>query len=80
MTTSKTADVVIIGGGIIGVSMAYYLAQRNVGKIIVLERETLGSGSTGRSVASIDLFSLQQVLSCSCRMCPGTEPPIKSYS
>ena len=59
MTTPKTADAVIIGGGIIGVSLAYYLAQRNFGRIIVLERETLGSGSTGRSVASIDLFSLQ---------------------
>jgi glycine/D-amino acid oxidase-like deaminating enzyme len=59
MTLPKTADVVIIGGGIIGVSIAYYLAQRRVGRIIVLERESLGSGSTGRSVASIDLFSLQ---------------------
>lgn len=59
MTLPKTADVVIIGGGIIGVSIAYYLAQRNVGRIVVLERATLGSGSTGRSVASIDLFSSQ---------------------
>jgi len=49
---------VIIGGGIIGVSIAYHLAQRNVDRIVVLERSTLGSGSTGRSVASIDLFAL----------------------
>ncbi len=60
MTTPKTADAVIIGGGVIGAGIAYYLAQRDFGrKIIVLEREALGSGSTGRSVASIDLFSLQ---------------------
>jgi len=59
MSTPQTADAVIIGGGITGVSIAYYLAQRNLGRIVVLERETLGSGSTGRSVASIDLFSLQ---------------------
>ena len=59
MTTPKTADVVIIGGGIMGVTIAYYLAQRNFGRIVVLERKSLGSGSTGRSVASIDLFSLQ---------------------
>lgn len=59
MTIPKTADAVIIGGGIIGISLAYYLAQRNFGRIVVLERETLGSGSTGRSVASIDLFSMQ---------------------
>jgi sarcosine oxidase subunit beta len=59
MTLPKTVEVVIIGGGIIGLSLAYYLAQRRVGRIIVLEREVLGSGSTGRSVASVDLFSLQ---------------------
>lgn len=59
MTLPKTADVVIIGGGIMGVSMAYYLARRSAGRILVLEREVVGSGSTGRSVASVDLFSPQ---------------------
>ena len=59
MITKETADIVIIGGGIAGVSLAFFLAQRNLGRIVVLERETLGSGSTGLSVASIDLFSLQ---------------------
>jgi glycine/D-amino acid oxidase-like deaminating enzyme len=59
MTLPKTADVVIIGGGIMGVSIAYYLARRSAGRILVLEREVLGSGSTGRSVASVDLFSPQ---------------------
>ncbi|MCK6625241.1 MAG: FAD-binding oxidoreductase [Anaerolineae bacterium] len=53
----KTADVVIIGGGVIGVSIAYFLARRGFGRIVVLEQETIGAGSTGRSVASIDLFS-----------------------
>ncbi len=38
MTTLESADAVIIGGGVIGVSIAYYLAQRNFGQIIVLER------------------------------------------
>ena len=55
----ESADVVIIGGGVIGTSLAYYLSQRQFGRIVLLERETLGSGSTGRSVASIDLFSHQ---------------------
>lgn len=57
MGSVETADVVIIGGGVIGASTAYYLARRKLGRIVLLERETLGSGSTGRSVASIDLFS-----------------------
>jgi sarcosine oxidase subunit beta len=57
MTTVETAEIAIIGGGVIGASLAYYLARRKLGRIVLLERETLGSGSTGRSVASIDLFS-----------------------
>ncbi len=45
----KTADVVIVGGGCMGVSVAYYLGRRGVHDIVLLERETmLGTGSTGR--------------------------------
>lgn len=59
MSLAETADVVIAGGGVIGVSLACYLARRKFGRIVLLERDTLGSGSTGRSVASLDLFSHQ---------------------
>ncbi|NPV54604.1 MAG: FAD-binding oxidoreductase [Firmicutes bacterium] len=42
----QTADVVIIGGGVIGASTAYFLAR--AGKdVILLEREDLGAGSSG---------------------------------
>lgn len=61
-SSAETADAIIIGGGVIGVSLAYYLAQRHFGRIVILERETLGGGSTGRSVASIDLFSFLPAL------------------
>lgn len=54
----ETADVVIIGGGVIGVSIAYHLAQRQAGHIVLLERDSLGSGSTGRSVATLDFFTM----------------------
>ncbi len=53
-----TADVIIVGGGIIGVATAYYLAQRQHGRIIVLERSFLGMGSTGSSVASIEPLAM----------------------
>lgn len=49
----KTADVVIIGGGIIGVSIAYHLALKKAGKVILLEKGQLGEGSTSRCVGGI---------------------------
>jgi sarcosine oxidase subunit beta len=49
----KTADVVIIGGGIIGLSIAYYLALKKAGRIILFEKGQLGEGSTGRCVGGI---------------------------
>lgn len=55
---NDTADIVIIGGGVIGTSLAFHLARRGYGKIVLLEKETLGCGSSGLSVAAIDLFSL----------------------
>ncbi len=48
-----TTDIVIIGGGIIGVSIAYQLAMRGATSIIVLERDTLASGSSGRAMGGI---------------------------
>jgi len=51
---TDTADVVIVGGGAIGSSIAYHLAQRGAGNgVLLLERNTLGSGSTGRSAGGI---------------------------
>ncbi|HEX7785249.1 MAG TPA: FAD-binding oxidoreductase [Methylomirabilota bacterium] len=49
----KTADVVIIGGGVIGVSIAFHLTQLGVRRVVVLERKFLAAGGTGRSVGII---------------------------
>jgi sarcosine oxidase subunit beta len=46
---NNTADVVIIGGGIQGISLAYHLARKGVPGVCVVEMNTLGSGSSGRS-------------------------------
>ncbi|MBW1997685.1 MAG: FAD-binding oxidoreductase [Deltaproteobacteria bacterium] len=51
--TAQVADVVIIGGGIIGVSTAYYLAKRGAGRIVLLEKSMLGSGATGKCAGGI---------------------------
>ncbi|MBI3979731.1 MAG: FAD-binding oxidoreductase [Chloroflexi bacterium] len=45
--------VVIIGGGVIGASCAYYLAKKGVHDLTVVEKGALGSGSTGRSAAEV---------------------------
>lgn len=44
-----TTDVVIVGGGIEGAAAAWALSQRGVTNIVVLERNTVGSGMTGKS-------------------------------
>jgi len=50
---TRTADVVIVGGGVTGVSIAYHLAGHGVGRVLVLERKFLASGGTGRSVGIV---------------------------
>jgi sarcosine oxidase subunit beta len=47
------AEVVIIGGGIIGTSIAYHLAQRGIRDVVLVEADLVGSGSSGRSAAMI---------------------------
>jgi sarcosine oxidase subunit beta len=44
----QTADVVIVGGGVVGVSAAYHLAHAGAGSVLLVERaDRLGTGSTG---------------------------------
>lgn len=49
----KIADVVIIGGGISGVAIAYNLAKKGVKNIVVIEKSYLASGATGRCGAGV---------------------------
>ena len=53
------ADVVIAGGGIMGCALAYQLAKRKV-DVVLLERETLGSQSTGKCAGGVrQQFSIE---------------------
>ncbi|HVS80737.1 MAG TPA: FAD-binding oxidoreductase [Pyrinomonadaceae bacterium] len=50
----ETADVVIIGSGIVGSSVAYHLAQAGCTNVLVIEREAhQGKGSTGKSMGGV---------------------------
>ncbi len=48
-----TADIVILGAGVIGASIAFHLAKRKAGKIVVIDKGHVGQGGSGRSSALI---------------------------
>ncbi|HSN86378.1 MAG TPA: FAD-dependent oxidoreductase [Thermoanaerobaculia bacterium] len=50
MRPERSAEVVILGAGVMGASVAWHLASRGCGDVLVLDREpALGLGSTGRA-------------------------------
>jgi sarcosine oxidase subunit beta len=48
-----SCDILIVGGGVIGTSIAFSLARRRVGRVVLLEKAFLGAGSSGKSGAII---------------------------
>src|SRR6266568_5935785 len=50
---STTADIIIIGGGVMGASIAYHLAKQGDRQVMLLERQALCNGTTGRSGAIV---------------------------
>lgn len=49
----RAADIVIIGAGAIGASIAYQLARRGARDVVVLERDVVGAGSTSKAAGGI---------------------------
>ena len=52
----KTADAVVIGGGILGASTAHFLAKKGFGRVVLLEERSLAAVSTGHSAANVRTF------------------------
>jgi sarcosine oxidase subunit beta len=54
MTLPKTAEIIVIGGGVMGASTAYHLAARGQKNILLLEKEEFfGQGATGRCAGGV---------------------------
>src|SRR4051812_41048980 len=58
MTTSgrqlpPSASVVVVGGGVVGLSTAYPLARRGVRDVVLLDKDALGSGSTAKAAGGV---------------------------
>ncbi len=49
----KTSDIVIVGAGVMGASIAFQLAKRKAGTITVLDKDHVGRGGSGRSSALV---------------------------
>ena len=58
---ADTADAVIVGGGVMGCSILFNLAQRGVTNTVLLERDVLASGSTSRSQAILRMHYSNEV-------------------
>ncbi|HLF89206.1 MAG TPA: FAD-dependent oxidoreductase, partial [Anaerolineales bacterium] len=54
MDLPKTADIIVIGGGVMGASTAYHLVKRGVKNVLMLEKEDFfGQGATGRCAGGV---------------------------
>ena len=53
MTSSKSADVVVVGGGTVGAWTAVQLAERGAGHVVLLEAHTLGDGASSRAAGMV---------------------------
>jgi len=64
---SENADVVVVGGGVMGASIAFHLAQRRAGKVLLLEKSHLGAASSGKSGAIIRQYYSHELLASMAR-------------
>lgn len=73
-----TADVVVVGGGVVGASAAYHLAAAGAGRVVLLERsDHLASGSTGACAGG---FRFQFSSEVNVRLSQASVPMITGFT
>ncbi|MGQ0670897.1 MAG: NAD(P)/FAD-dependent oxidoreductase [Actinomycetota bacterium] len=73
----RSADVVVVGGGVVGASTAYHLSVMGVGSVLLLERaDALGTGATGACAGG---FRHQFSSEINVRMSLASVPMITSF-
>ena len=56
MDLPTEAEIVIVGGGIVGCSIAYHLTQRGVNDVVLLERKQLTCGTTWHAAGLVSML------------------------
>jgi sarcosine oxidase, subunit beta len=75
---TRTADVVVVGGGVVGASAAYHLAAAGAGRVLVLERaDHLAAGSTGACAGG---FRFQFSSAINVRLSQASVPMITGFT
>ncbi len=78
MELPEHASVVVIGGGVIGASIAFHLAESGVSDVLLLEKDELASGSTCKAAGGVRAsFSNQPPTSpsaCAASRCTHASP------
>lgn len=58
----ETADIVVVGGGCIGASIALHLAENKAGRVVLLEKKELANGASGKGIGIIRTHYTHPVL------------------
>lgn len=69
ITLPTEAEVVIVGGGIVGCSLAYHLSKRGVSDLVLLERRQLTCGTTWHAAGLVSMLWPTPTLTNLARYC-----------